>query len=146
MEGTVMDKTWKCKDMWANIFFFLFFFGMTENSGASTKLPSQESAVAKMQSLFLRLGRNPASQTVSGVIYNLTRWKVSSASWSFHIQHEIILVCLASLQSLNGDWSLRSVWWIPLSGLLHLRLNLVWWLCSAFNLFNLKTDLYFQSR
>ena len=46
---------------------------MTENSGASTKLPSQESAVAKMQSLFLRFGRNPASQTVPGVIYNLTR-------------------------------------------------------------------------
>ena len=50
-----------------------FFFCMTENSEASTKLPSQESAVAKMQGLFLRLGRNPASQKVPGIIYNLTR-------------------------------------------------------------------------
>lgn len=69
-----MDKKWNCKDMWANIFFFpFFFFCMTENSEASTKLPSQESAVAKMQGLFLRLGRNPASQKVPGIIYNLTR-------------------------------------------------------------------------
>ena len=58
------------------IFSSTLFFSMTENSEASTKLLSQESAVAKMQGLFLKLGRNPASQTVPETIYNLTCLKV----------------------------------------------------------------------
>ena len=57
-----MDQTKNCKDRWANIFFytffsffFFFFLCMTENSEASTTLLSQESAMAKMRSLFLGL-------------------------------------------------------------------------------------------
>ena len=32
--------------------------------------------------------------------------------------------------------------WISFRGLLHIKLNPVWWLCSVFNLFNLKTLIY----
>ena len=32
--------------------------------------------------------------------------------------------------------------WISFRGLLHIKLNPVWWLCSVFNLFNLKTPIY----
>lgn len=54
-----MDKTQNCKDTWANIFFYTF-FSMTENSEASTKLLSRDSAVAKNVGLIPQAWKKPS--------------------------------------------------------------------------------------
>lgn len=77
-----MDKTQNCKDMWANTFFSTSFCMTDLNDRILkpiTKLLYEdigESAMAKTQRLFLRLGRNPASLPVPKTIYNLTQLEV----------------------------------------------------------------------